>query len=138
MKTTLDRQGLGASIALAVQFALGMIINLYVEFPADTSPHTQWEFAIRNPFIVAHLVIGTLIVLGAVTMVVRAIRQNTTTWKLPAAFGLVSVLAAWIAGDTFVTTQADLLSYAMSLAFLLAILSYGWGIYRASHSSASK
>ncbi len=130
MNKLINRQGLGLLIGLAIQYMLGMSINLFVEFPADKTPQGEWEFTLHNPLILLHLVIGTLLVFGSIVLVVRAVRQHAQAWKLPAISGCIWVLVAWIAGDTFVTSQADALSYLMSLAFLLAMLSYVLGLYR--------
>lgn len=138
MKHALNRQGIGLIIGLAVQYALGMTINLFVEFPAGGSAHEMWDFTLHNPLVLVHLIIGTLLILGAATLVVRTIRQHVETWRLPAISGLVWVLTAWTAGDTFVTSQADILSYIMSLAFLLAVLSYVFGLYRSRGATSNK
>ena len=138
MEKSLNRQGLGTLIALAVEFTLGMAINLFVAFPEDASPHSLWIFTVHNPLVLAHLIVGTLIVLGVIPMVIRAFRQHVTSWQLPALAGMVCVFAAWAAGDMFVTAQAEALSYLMSLAFLLAIFSFGWGLYRSKGFTSLK
>lgn len=138
MNNTLNRQGFGLITGLAIQYAIGMVINLFVEFPASNNPRALWDFTLHNPYVLAHLILGTLLVLGATGMVVRAIRQGAEPWKLPAISGLVWVLVAWAAGDIFVTAQADALSYLMSLAFVLAILSYTLGLYRFRNANSIK
>jgi len=130
MKNTLTRQGFGLINGLAAQFILGMAINLFVTFPESGSPRAMWDFTLHNPLVLAHLAIGTLLVIGAAAMVVRVFRRGVAAWKWPAVSGMICILVAWAAGDTFVTSQADILSYVMSLAFLLAMISYGVGIYR--------
>ena len=123
-------------VGLAIQYALGMAINLFVEFPSESSPHALWDFTLHNALIMSHLALGTLIVFGAAAMVVRTSRKKAVTWKIPATAGLACVLIAWAAGDAFISLQAEALSYLMSLAFLLAMFSYAWGVYRSNRSEA--
>jgi len=138
MKNTLTHQGFGLINGLAIQFILGMAINLFVAFPESGGPKAMWGFTLHNPLVLAHLFIGTLLVFGAVAVVVRVFRQGETAWKWPVVSGLIWILVAWAAGDTFVTSQADILSYVMSLAFLLAILSYAFGLYRSRNTAPAK
>ena len=117
-------------IGLIVQYCLGMAINVFVQFPQNQGSGMNWQFATRNILIMAHLILGTLLIVGAIAQLVRVVRAKSAAWKLPAAYALVGVIVAWIGGDTFVTTQIAVLSYIMSLGFLVAILSYFWGLYR--------
>lgn len=137
MHSTLNRQGLGLVIGLSIQFVLGMAINLFVEFPSG-SPHEMWDFTVHSPLVLLHLLVGTLLVFGSISMVAQVFRAGVATWKLPAISGLVWILVAWMSGDTFVTSQSDILSYLMSLAFLLALLSYALGLYRSRNGAATK
>lgn len=130
MKNTLRRQVFGLIIGLIVQYLLGMAINLFVAFPEHGSPKVLWEFTLHNPLVMTHLVVGTLLVFGAIFTVMQVFKQGATRMKWPVISGLIWVLLAWAAGDTFVTSQIDILSYIMSLGFLLAMISYGVGIYR--------
>lgn len=114
-----------------------MAINLFVEFPSG-SPHAMWDFTVHNPLVLLHLLVGTLLVFGAIGMVARAVRAGAASWKLPAISGLVWILIAWMSGDTFVTFQSDILSYLMSLSFLLALLSYAFGLYRSRNGASAK
>jgi len=133
MNSKLNRQGIGLVVGLSVQFLLGIAVNLYVQFPEDQGPKAQWDFAGNNWLVIVHLLLGTLLVLGAIALVVRAVRAKSVTWKMPAIAGLLSLILAWVAGDGFVATQADGLSYMMAVGFTLGILSYVWGLYRSGN-----
>jgi len=122
-------------IGLAVQFLLGIAVNLYVQFPEDQGPKAQWDFASNNWLVIAHLILGTLLVLGAIALVVRAIKARSATWKMPAIAGLLSLILAWTGGDGFAATQNDSLSYIMAVGFILGILSYVWGLYRSGNQA---
>ena len=136
MHNIINRQALGLIIGLAIQYALGMAINLFVAFPTGKNPHEAWGFVLHNPLVLLHLLLGTLIVAGAIALLVRVIKAHNATWLRAAISGLLWVLVAWAAGDTFVTSQLGVLSYAMALGFLLAILSYGFGLYQSRNAAA--
>ncbi len=115
---------------LAIQYALGMYANLFVEFSKSADIHTRWIYAMGNPFVALHVVIGTGLLLGAVALVVRAAKLRAAAWKIPAYLGLVGILLSWVGGERFVSTQIDIFSYLMSLGFLLAVFAYCWGLTR--------
>ncbi len=66
---------------LVIQFALGMVTNLFVQFPDTNKPDQLWGFA-RS--------------------------------QIP-----------------FVSSQVDAYSLIMALAFIVAFLAFGWGLYAA-------
>jgi hypothetical protein len=132
MGQKLNQQSKGLLFGLAVQFLLGMAVNLYVAFPEGVDAHQNFEFATHNFLAVAHMLWGTLLVIGSITFLVRSFKAQTTAWRTPAIMGLISILVAWGAGDAFVATQNDTWSYLMSVGFIVAILSYAWGIAQAN------
>ena len=114
---------------LVIQYALGMISNMFVQFPDTSDAGQLWEFA-RSQFATgAHILIGTLLLLGAVVFVIRAVRQHNRSWIASSAVGLIAILAAFYGGVMFVSTQLDAYSMVMALAFIIAFLAYGWGLY---------
>jgi len=114
---------------LVIQYALGMVANMFVQFPATTDPGQLWEFA-RSQFATgAHIIIGTLLLLGAVIFVIQAVRQHNRSWIASSVTGLIAIVAAFYGGVTFVSTQADEYSMVMALGFIVAFLAYGIGLY---------
>ncbi|HSW77235.1 MAG TPA: hypothetical protein VLG36_00365 [Candidatus Chromulinivoraceae bacterium] len=85
--------------------------------------HGQW-------LIWAHLIVGTLIVLGTVSLYVRAIKLKSKPWKIAAGIATGAVVLAWYCGEEFISRQLDIYSYAMSLLFIIAFVSLGSGIYK--------
>jgi len=114
---------------LVIQYALGMIANMFVQFPDTTEPGQLWEFARTQFPTLAHILIGTLLVLVAVIFIIRAVRAHNGTWIASSVFGLIGILGAYWGGVTFVSTQVDAYSMVMALAFIIAFLAYGWGLY---------
>ena len=124
----MKRQVFGIIIGLAVEFLLGMAINLFVSFPQGSDVGKNWDFASHNLLVMTHVIIGTLLVLGAIVLVVRVFRNKIDQWKLPAVVGLISLLVAWGAGDGFVATQKDTMSFLMAAGFVVGIIAYAWGL----------
>lgn len=115
--------------ALVIQYALGMVTNLFVQFPETNQADQLWAAA-RSQFpTLAHIIVGTALLVGAIVLVVRAARQNSRPWIVSSAIGLAGILAAIFGGTQFVTTQIDAYSLVMALATIVAFLSYGWGLY---------
>jgi hypothetical protein len=114
---------------LVIQYALGMVANLFVQFPNTTQPGQLWEFA-RSQFpTMAHIVIGTLLLVGAIVFVIRAARANNGGWIASSAVGLVAILTAFYGGVMFTSTQVNAYSLLMALAAIVTFLAYGWGLY---------
>jgi hypothetical protein len=116
--------------ALIVQYAFGMYVNLYVSFPDTAATEGQlWEFAWSQPALATHIVLAILILLGAIVLCVRAARAKNPTWIWCSLIGLLAILAAGASGASFIPSQLNLYSYAMSLAFLIAFLAYAWAFF---------
>lgn len=115
--------------ALVVQYALGMYVNLFVAFPESGTEGQLWEFAWSQPALAAHIILAFLILFGAIAFCIRAARRRNKALIWSSLVGLLAVFAAGASGATFVPSQTDLYSYSMSLAFIIAFLSYGWSLY---------
>ena len=114
---------------LVIQYALGMVANLFVQFPNTTDPGQLWEFA-RSQFTTGtHMVIGTLLLLGAIIFVVCAVRAKVGGWIASSAVGLIAIVAAFYGGVTFVSSQVNAYSLVMGLSTIVAFAAYGWGLY---------
>ncbi len=118
-------------IFLVIQYILGMVTNLFVHFPDTTVMDQLWAFARTQGLIVAHIIVGTGLLIGSVAFVVRSVRSRSRRWITSAVIGLIAILAAFIGGVTFTSTQADGYSLLMALSAIAAFLSYGWGLVAA-------
>ena len=66
---------------------------------------------------------------GALVLIIRAVMIKDRRWIIFSSFGLLGILVAGGSGATFIPTQSDIYSYTMSLAFMVALISYGCGLY---------
>lgn len=118
---------------LIIEYLLGMAASLFVEFPQTHNATMLWQFAKGQFSITAHIVIGLLMVIGAIVLLVRAIIRKDKKWIIAASVGLFGILVAAFAGERFVSTQQAIYSYSMAVAFIIAFVAYGWGIYKAKN-----
>jgi len=129
-RRALRSQGLGMVFTLTIQYILGMISNLFVQFP-DTSVQGQlWQFAWSQISIAAHIILGLLLFINAIVILNRALTYKDRTWVVAGSIGLVSILVAIYGGVRFIQTQNDPYSLVMSIAFILALLAYVWGLFK--------
>lgn len=122
---------LGLIGTLILQFLFGMFTALFVSFPEGVSEKQVWKFAGQQIPIVIHMLLGLLILLGAIALVVRVIMMKDKNWIWTSVIGLVGVLVADITGILFVAQQNDMYSYAMAVAFIVSLVAYFWGVYKA-------
>ena len=115
---------------LVLQYILGMAINLFVQFPDTKNENSLWEFVKGQVPIVIHIILAAMLLVGACVLLIRAIHSQSKPWIVSAGVGLFWILVAIIAGAQFVPTQQDVYSFIMAAAFILAIVSYGWGMYK--------
>ncbi len=126
----LNKHALGLIGLLAVQYLLGMSINLYVKFPESQTQSELWNFSMKQPLITSHIGVAILLFFGALVLVYSAHKTQSTAWKIPAWTGLIALLVASSAGSQFIPTQSDPQSFLMAAAFLVAFGAYGWGVCR--------
>ena len=120
------RTSLGMTMALLVQFALGMVVNLYVTVPArDQGGGTLTAIGRAlsgGPAALAiHAGLGLLILLGTISLVVRSVlsRRRALIWL--SAVTLLAVLGAASSGASFVNSGNDGASLGMALATGVAL-----------------
>jgi hypothetical protein len=124
-------------VLLAIQFLVGMSLNLYVTIPthhpgAGSGPYLSgalasvlWSFTSGLPLLIVHVVIGVLLLLSAVELVVHAVRSRrgaAATWL--AAGGLIAIIFAGFNGASFVKYNVDISSMLMSVGFAVAVVCY--------------
>ena len=111
--------------AIAVQFSLGMILNLYVEVPS-AGTHAGWMRQIETApaMLTAHAVLGLLLVVGAAIVAIQAIAVRHGALIAVATAGIVALIGAFVAGEAFVKTGSDSASLTMALLAAVALLCY--------------
>ena len=127
----LRRASLAILIALIVQFALGISVNLYVTLPAAGHPgHSSW-FG-NGALLALHAALGMFLVLAALFVLVRAIMARNVTLIVTSAAGLVAIGLAFFFGASFTEKLTNGYSLGMAIAFAVALACYAIGLYVAS------
>ena len=131
----LSRASLGAAVMLVLQYGLGIGVNLYITVPTGGSAgRTIGRAFSSGPLLAAHAVLGVLLVVTAVSLVVRAVIARHRAIIVLSAIGLLAILAAAGNGISFLHSGADSASLGMAIATGVALLCYigvlftaGWG-----------
>ena len=114
----------GLLMFLLVQFALGMVVNLYVHVPAGRA-----GYGLAVPALVLHGLVGLAIVAGSLSLAVRAVASRARQVAVPAVVAAVVLLGAAAGGFRFLGTGADGASLVMALCAAIAICCYGLILY---------
>jgi hypothetical protein len=114
---------LATLLVLVVQFATGMIFNLYFSVPASDA-HASFVQEVKTAplLLTIHALLGTLLVIAAVLFVIRSFSTRDRLVVALAAIGLVAIMGAFVAGEKFVksTQTSDSLTMALLTATALA------------------
>jgi hypothetical protein len=120
---------LAGLVMLILEYGLGSWANLYANLPA--SDHGKATFAAfggavaHGPVGVAlHALLGTLLIVTAVSVVVRAARARQAAPVVIGCVALLAILAAWFSGTKFVSDAANGASFGMAVATGIALLGY--------------
>jgi phosphoglycerol transferase MdoB-like AlkP superfamily enzyme len=120
----------GMLALLIVQFAVGVVVNLYATIPAKDKGSGIFGAmgkALVNPpaSLASHAGLGLLIVLAAIALLVRSILTRHTASIVLSALGLVAIAAAAFNGARFVADGGPAnASLAMALSTAVAMLCY--------------
>lgn len=127
---------------LIVQYVIGMVLDFFIELPASHPGTADGSYLSRvwegftwaltgsgSPALAAHVGIATLLVLGGIATLGFAIAGRNKIWIIAASFGLLGIVAAWLNGIEFINTGLDKHSFAMAIAFMISLFSYGAGLY---------
>ncbi|HTT25498.1 MAG TPA: hypothetical protein VMH90_00855 [Thermoplasmata archaeon] len=113
---------------LAVQFVLGMAVNLFGSFPDGVTTLGGTFLYQGDPLLLLHITLAAIL-LGAALITVLLALSREVPWSARAAVLLAAggVFGAAVAGYLFVSSgfSDDRDSFAMALGFLLAIVGYG-------------
>lgn len=110
---------MGAAVLLIIEFGLGMGVNLYVTLPEHKSFLLE---VFGSATLAAHAIVALVLLGAAVGALVRAIRSRRAIVFTSA--GLAAILAAGIAGSTFVSGAGNGASLSMALATAVAMFCY--------------
>jgi heme A synthase len=110
----------GALTMLILQFVLGTAYNLWGTAPTAGKPIGTFS----SPLLAVHVILGILIILAAIMLVVRAVQAKAGPVLVASIVGLVAVLGAFGAGESFAHDGANGASFGMALATAVAMLCY--------------
>jgi hypothetical protein len=118
-----------ATTMLVIEFVLGIWTNIYVTVPDSDQGNgalAAFGHAVSGGpvILIMHAILGTLIVVSAITALIRAARLQTPILIVLASASLVAVCTAWLAGSSFVSNGRDSASFVMATATGTAILGY--------------
>lgn len=118
-----------AVVMLLVEYGLGIWVNLYAQIPAsDHGKETFAAFAAAiadGPLaLTLHALLGTLLLVTAITVVIRAVLARNNVAIVSGAVAFLAVIAAWQSGARFVGASANGASFGMAMATGVALLCY--------------
>lgn len=129
-------------MVLLVQFLLGMYANLFIDLPRATTQgpgalmlnmRRMMSVGFLDPLFMIHMIVGMLLVLGAIAAVVVAGTVKQPSFIIITIIGLVSVLVAGYGGLAFfMNGHHNSASYTMAIGWLSAITTYFIVYVRAS------
>lgn len=124
--------------AIAVQFALGMFVNMYVNVPSSDA-HASWlkEIETAPAALTAHAVLGLVLLVGALVVLVQSIRARNWALITAAVAGLVVLVGAFASGEAFVKNGSDTASLTMAFLGAAGVLCYAL-VQAIAHSVAHR
>jgi hypothetical protein len=129
------RISLVALVLVVAEYVIGMYVNLYATIPAADHGHDVRTAIANGPVMLSiHAVLGLLLGLGALGVLIHAIRSRRPgiiTWS---AVGLFALVMAAAAGSGFTSTGDRTESLAMAVLTGVALLCYAANIYLAHPS----
>ena len=129
INSSLNKHAFGMIGVLILQYLLGMVSSLFVEFPENTQPKQLWEYAWQQVPVASHIVVGIVLLLGTLALLIRSFILKDKVWQISAGMSTIATILSIITGSIFITLQSDLYSLIMAIGFIIALLSYGWGLY---------
>lgn len=129
-RENLARGNLAAAIMLLIQYGLGVGVNLYVTLPAAGHGGRGLGQAFSNgPALAVHTVLGLLLILTALSMVVRSVLARHRASIVTSVAGAAAILVAAGYGASFVRNGSNAASLGMALATGVALLCYIIGLF---------
>jgi uncharacterized membrane protein len=118
-----------AVVMLILEFGLGSWVSLYAQIPV--SDQGKGAFAAFGAAVAhgpaglaLHALLGTLLLVTAITLVIRAAVARRAAASAISAVALLAVIAAWLSGARFVGSGSNGASLGMAMATAVALLCY--------------
>lgn len=125
----LRANSLAALVILLIEYGLGMWVNFYGQLPASdhgASLATGFGRAVADGSVglSIHAVLGAVLIISAVTAVVRSVLVRRPVLMGASLVGLAAVVAAALSGARFVGDGGNASSMSMAVAAGVAIGAY--------------
>ena len=118
----LDRAINGYLLLVALEFILGMWLNLYGVFPTSNSAATAISDS-GNPALIAHMVVGVLLFVGSIGIVAQSFRDPYRPGRVFTMAGMIAVVLTGLFGLGFIYSSYGNNAYSLGMALgLLAIV----------------
>lgn len=127
-------------VLLALQFVVGMLVNLYVQVPAmhpganapeyfsGVAQGVVWSLLHAPLWLQIHSIVGLLLFIASIVLIGFAIAARSKSWIIISIIGLFGIMAGGFNGASFMNYGHDFSSLLMSLGFLLAVIPYVIGL----------
>jgi hypothetical protein len=118
-------------VLLVIQYVLGMLSNLEVQFPSNLPNGNAWGWIWSHSLIIQlHIYNGSLLLVVALVALILSMVARHIVGIIAAATGFVMIIFAWLSGAEFLAkSQQNDLSLRMALGFMGAFLAYILGYY---------
>lgn len=133
-KLHLRRLAIALLIWYAVQFAVGMTVNLFVKLPPTHQGTTGGEYFGRSAAsllwalsgsgglaLLLHAWIALILVVGAVALFVQSLRSGGRGWRWAGGIAAFSTLGAMFNGMSFADYNEEFSSAIMAGCWLIAV-----------------
>ncbi|MGH3172673.1 MAG: hypothetical protein ACRDPF_02235 [Streptosporangiaceae bacterium] len=128
--TTIRRASLAVLAILVLEYGIGVYVNLYATVPSTDHGAGIATAIARGPAALStHAVLGLLLGLGAVAVLVQAIRIRRPAVIVASALGLFAVAVAAATGASFTSTGETADSMGMAVMTGVALLCYAANLY---------
>jgi hypothetical protein len=119
-----------AFVALVVQLALGIYVNLFVTVPSADRGHGIGQAIANGPAgLTLHIVLGLLLIVTALGFLVRTILARQPALIAVAVLGLLAMIGAAASGSSFTGSGRDGASMAMAALAAVGLLCYGTSLF---------
>ena len=128
-------------LLLAIQFLIGMLVNLYVQVPSahpganapeyfsGVAQGVAWALVHAPLALLIHTIVGLLLFLASLVLIGLAIAARSRAWIVTSVLGFIGIMGAGFNGSSFLNYWHDFSSLLMAIGFLLAVISYAIGFY---------
>ncbi len=125
MLAGLQRMSVAALLMLVAQYALGIVLNLYVAVPSADAHAGILRLIVNGPLtLTLHVLLGLVLVGTAIVLLVRAVTVGDRRFAVLAAGGLTAIGGAFAAGEIFVRGGAQFADATMAILTAVALLCY--------------